>query len=80
MKLKEWALSQNLHPSTAYRWFAEGTLPVRAERVGPRTILVLDVPAVSVVSGGIGLHARVSSHDQKADLARQLSRLESWRR
>jgi putative resolvase len=28
--------------------------------------------------GGVGLYARVSSHDQKADLDRQVARLSSW--
>lgn len=28
--------------------------------------------------GGLGLYARVSSHDQKADLERQLARLVAW--
>lgn len=40
MKLKEWALQNGIHPQTAYAWFHAGALPVRAERVGPRTILV----------------------------------------
>lgn len=29
-----------MHPQTAYRWFREGTLPMPAVRVGPRTVLV----------------------------------------
>lgn len=40
MNLTEWARAQGVHPQTAYRWFREGMLPVPAERVGPRTILV----------------------------------------
>ncbi len=40
MNLTEWAKAQGVHPQTAYRWFREGTLPVPAQRVGPRTILV----------------------------------------
>ncbi|MEV0569820.1 hypothetical protein [Dactylosporangium sp. NPDC050588] len=56
-----------MHPHTAYRWFREGTLPVPAARVGPRTILV-NVDAAAAVresSVSVGLYARVSSHDQK---------------
>jgi len=72
-------LAQGLHPQTAYRWFREGKLPVPATRVGPRTILVnMDAPAAPVLVGGVGLYARVSSHDQKADLERQVSRLSAW--
>jgi putative resolvase len=79
MNLKEWALAQGVHPQTAYKWFREGKLPVPATRVGPRTILVnMDAVAAPAVSGGVGLYARVSSHDQKADLERQVARLSTW--
>jgi putative resolvase len=57
----------------------EGTLPVPAERVGPRTILVnIDANTSPTVMGGVGLYARVSSHDQKPDLERQTARLSAW--
>ncbi|MFI2187743.1 IS607 family transposase [Streptomyces sioyaensis] len=79
MNLTEWAKMQGVHPQTAYRWFREGTLPVPAQRVGPRTILVnIDVSARPEVIGGLGLYARVSSHDQKTDLERQVARLSAW--
>jgi putative resolvase len=80
VNLKEWAKANGVHPHTAYRWFREGTLPVPAKRVGPRTILV-NIEAnssPSVVGDGVGLYARVSSHDQKSDLERQVSRLSQW--
>lgn len=79
MNLKEWAIANGVHPHTAYRWFREGTLPVPAERV-QRTILV-NIEANSSspsVTGGVGLYTRVSSHDQKADLERQVARLALW--
>ncbi|MFE9096228.1 IS607 family transposase [Streptomyces sp. NPDC007264] len=79
MNLTEWAKSQGVHPQTAYRWFREGTLPVPAQRVGPRTILVnIDVNTMPEAVGGLGLYARVSSHDQKSDLERQVARLSAW--
>ncbi|MBF8187653.1 IS607 family transposase [Nonomuraea sp. K274] len=79
MNLTEWARAQGIAPRTAYRWFREGTLPVPAERVGPRTILVnIDANTSPSVTGGVGLYARVSSHDQKADLERQVARLSQW--
>ncbi|KOG44336.1 resolvase [Streptomyces virginiae] len=79
MNLTEWAKAQGVHPQTAYRWFREGTLPVPAQRVGPRTILVnVEANATSEVVGGLGLYARVCSHDQKADLERQVARLAKW--
>ncbi|MEV7522609.1 IS607 family transposase [Streptomyces sp. NPDC091371] len=79
MNLKAWAKAQGVHPQTAYRWFREGNLPVPAERVGPRTILVnVEALAVPERVGGVGLYARVSSHDQKPDLERQTARLSAW--
>ncbi|MFD9223114.1 IS607 family transposase [Streptomyces sp. NPDC060064] len=79
MNLKEWAQAQGVHPQTAYRWFREGILPVPAERVGLRTILVnVEANTAPDVVGGVGLYARVSSHGQKADLERQVARLSRW--
>ncbi|HVC22990.1 MAG TPA: IS607 family transposase [Candidatus Dormibacteraeota bacterium] len=76
MKLADWARVNGVHPKTALRWWREGTLPVPARKVGPRTILV------EVVAPGnaqaVALYARVSSHDQRADLDRQLGRLVEW--
>jgi len=77
MNLTEWAKAQGVHPQTAYRWFREGTLPVPAVRVGPRTVLV-NPQVQDDRPGGIGLYARVSSHDQKEDLDRQMARLGRW--
>lgn len=68
-----------MHPQTAYRWFREGTLPVPAQRVGQRTILVnIETRTAPEVVDGLGLYARVSSHDQKSDLERQVARLSEW--
>lgn len=78
MNLTEWARRQGVHPQTAYRWFRQGTLPVPAVRVNARTILVAPDSAVEVALGGVGLYARVSSHDQRADLDRQVARLSGW--
>ena len=77
MNLTQWARSQGVHPQTAYRWFREGILPVPAVRVNQRTVLVNPDRGDAVV-GGVGLYARVSSHDQKADLDRQVARLTGW--
>jgi putative resolvase len=79
VNLTEWAKTQGVHPQTAYRWFREGRLPVPAQRVGPRTILVnVEANASPEAVGGLGLYARVSSHDQKADLECQVARLTRW--
>ncbi|MEN4397403.1 IS607 family transposase [Mycolicibacterium conceptionense] len=78
MNLKDWALAQGIHPQTAYKMFRDGTLPVPAQRVGPRLILVNPEAVTSSPGEGVGLYARVSSHDQKDDLARQTARLTAW--
>jgi putative resolvase len=77
VNLTSWARLNGVHPQTAYRWLRQGTLPVPARRVGPRTVLV-DMPAGAEEPGGVALYARVSSHDQRGDLERQLGRLVTW--
>ncbi|MFF5208611.1 recombinase family protein [Streptosporangium sp. NPDC000396] len=76
MKLAQWARSQGIHPQTAYRWFREGKMPVPARRL-PTGTIVVDAPAADS-PGGAALYARVSSHDQRADLDRQTARLTSF--
>ena len=78
MNLTEWARRQGIHPQTAYNWFRAGTLPVPAVRVNQRTILVAPEAALEQPAPALGLYARVSSHDQKWDLDRQVARLSGW--
>jgi putative resolvase len=74
VNLTGWARAQGVHPQTAYRWFREGTLPVPAVRVNQRTVLV-SPDAPTEPAAAYGLYARVSSHDQREDLDRQVARL-----
>jgi predicted site-specific integrase-resolvase len=78
VNLREWALSQGIHPQTAYRWHRQGKLPVSARKMG-KLILVgdLDAPAHKE-RGRTAVYARVSSADQKADLDRQVARVVAW--
>jgi putative resolvase len=76
MNLADWAESVGVNRHTAYRWFREGTLPVPAERVG-RLILV-KTAATPDSAGGVVVYARVSSHDRRSDLDRQVARLTEW--
>lgn len=78
MNLTEWARAQGIHPQTAYRWFRNGTLPVPAVRVNERTVLVSPDAAAGGAPAALGLYARVSSHDQRGDLDRQVARLAEW--
>ncbi|WP_368627461.1 IS607-like element IS1535 family transposase [Mycobacterium tuberculosis] len=77
MNLADWAESVGVSRHTAYRWFREGTLPVPAERVG-RLILVKTAASASAAAAGVVLYARVSSHDRRSDLDRQVARLTAW--
>jgi putative resolvase len=72
MRLVDWAKEQGISYITAYRWWRDGKLPVPAEQTKTGMILVHPVASVQ---GGAALYARVSSHDQKSDLDRQLGRL-----
>ncbi|WP_204080385.1 IS607 family transposase [Mycobacterium riyadhense] len=76
MKLAEWARGNGVHPQTAYRWFRQGKMPVPARRLESGTIWV-DVVAEDVAGRAV-LYARVSSHDQRSDLDRQVGRLTQW--
>jgi putative resolvase len=80
MRRKDWAAQQGIHYQTAWRWFRDGKLPVPALQTPSGTILVQpQAPnAVPPPGGGLGLYARVSAHDQRADLDRQVSRLTRW--
>jgi putative resolvase len=61
VNLREWALSQGIHPQTAYRWYRQGKLPVPAQKMG-KLILVGDLEATTQASPGrAAVSARVSS-------------------
>jgi putative resolvase len=64
-----------VHPQTSYGWVREGRMPVSFRRLPSGTILV-DVPTPTV-DQRVFLSARVSSHDQRSDLDRQMFRLTS---
>ena len=67
-----------MHPQTAYRWFREGKLPVPAQRLPTGTIVVASRASAGNATGPATVYARVSSHDQRADLDRQVARSSEW--
>jgi putative resolvase len=79
VRLKDWAAPQGIRYQTAWKWFRDGKLPVPAPLTPSGTILV-QAPAAAGPSlgGGLGVYARVSSHQQRADLDRQVYRLTRW--
>ena len=76
MKLSVWADRQGVHYQTAWKWVSEDRMPVPFIRTASGTILVMDGEWDRPQA--LGLYARVSSHDQKADLDRQIARLTLW--
>ena len=77
MKLSVWAKQSGVHYATAWKWFKEGKLPVKAYQTPTGTILI-DVSSIPTKeSRKVAVYARVSSSDQKADLDRQVSRIVS---
>lgn len=73
MKLSQWAKSKGVSYLTAYRMHRNGTLS--SEILPTGTIIVNEQKPLT---NKIALYARVSSHDQKADLVRQLQRLRDF--
>jgi len=78
VRLSDWARERGIHPKTAYRWFRAGTLLVPARQINARMILVEVSVTPEAAAGGVALYVRVSSHDQKDDLERQVGRLAVW--
>src|SRR6266542_2959053 len=75
MKLSEWAESQGIHYMTAWRWWKSGKLPVPAYQT-PSGSIIVELPAGR--PGRTVIYTRVSSHDQRADLDRQVARVTRW--
>lgn len=77
MELREWAAREGVHYQTAWRWWRDGTLPVPARQTAAGAILV-EVPGAGSGAAGVVVYARVSSHDQRAGLDRQVARVTGW--
>ena len=72
MKLSEYAKSKGLSYLTVYRMFKAGKIPHPTEQLPTGTILIY--PEQDPKPGKTALYARVSSHDQKKELTRQIHR------
>lgn len=75
MKLSNWAKKHGLTYKTAYRLFKSKKLPCRVEQLSTGTILVHEDQQELE---RIVIYGRVSSHDQKEDLVRQMNRLRDF--
>ncbi len=81
MNLAEWAESQGIARVTAYRWFRDGKLPVKARKVGGLILIADDAADADAAAGlpeQVVVYARVSSADQRPDLDRQVARITTW--
>ena len=76
MKLVDWARRQGISYKTAWRWVKDDAMPVPWRQMPGGTILV-DAP-IDDSPAAVALYARVSSHDQRGDLDRQLARLSQY--
>ena len=82
MRAKEWARREGLNEQTVWKWCREGKMPVPVEKTDTGVWLVHDPKyeheAAPISMGRTVCYARVSSSDQKADLARQADRLKAF--
>jgi putative resolvase len=78
VKLSEWAEQEGIRYQTAWRWFQDGKMPVPAYKAPSGAILVSAPRVDDATKSRAVLYARVSSHDQRADLDRQVARLTEW--
>ena len=83
MRVREWAKREGFNEQTVRQWCRENRMPVPFERMTAGTIIIHDPkyenqPGVPTIKGRTVCYARVSSSDQKADLARQADRLKAF--
>jgi len=77
LKLSEWCKTQGICYKTGWNWFNEGKLPVDAYQTKTGTIIINTKEKVVEGKQEIKeciIYCRVSSHDKKDDLVRQMER------
>ena len=77
VELRDWAAREGAHYQTAWRWWRDRELPVPAGQTATGTVLV-EVSAADGAAPSVVVCARVSSHDQRAGLDRQVARVTEW--
>lgn len=77
MKLSEWARSQGISYRTAYTWFREGKMPVRAEQLPSGTIIVHPETTVNQKTNVV-IYTRVSTYERKGCLDGQAERCNAF--
>jgi len=77
MKLSNWAKSQGISYITAWRWIKTGKFPLPFTYMPSGTIIIQD-RIQPEISKEAWVYCRVSSHDKKEDLNRQVQRCEDF--
>lgn len=77
MKLSQWAKQKGVSYRTAYRYFRNNQI-VGAEQLPTGTIVIHEIETLQNPTSINVIYARVSSHDQKNDLVRQVDRLRDY--
>ena len=77
MKLGDWCKTQGITYKTGWNWFKAGKLPVNSYQTTTGTIIVDEKIITNDIKNIIKecvIYCRVSSHDKKYDLERQVKR------
>ena len=77
IKLSKWAASVGFSYRGAYRLFLKNKMPCKTIRLPTGTIIVFPEETKAEYKKN-AIYARVSSHDQKEDLQRQIERLRDF--
>jgi putative resolvase len=77
VKLSAWAEREGIHYMTAWRWWKAGKLPVPAYQT-PSGSIIVELPVPGSQPGRTVVYTRVSSHDRRPDLDRQIAGLTRW--
>jgi len=73
MKLANWAKQQGISYLTAWRWFKHNKLPVKATKT-PSGMILVEPKQEKQPNNSTWIYCRVSTHDKKEDLERQIER------
>lgn len=80
MRLKDWAKKEGISYLTAWRWCDSGKMPVPFRRT-PTGLILVDEPENESHSSKkevTAVYCRVSTHEKKDDLNRQMERCEQF--
>lgn len=77
MKLSTWAAKQGISYQTAWRWWKAGKLPVPAKQMPSGTVIIEEI-TTKINQQNVVIYCRVSSHNKKDDLDRQIKRCKEF--